>query len=341
MEKKCALCIVNKPDKKNTHFLTDAIIRSCLNLGGSTEREKGFYFDFSNNTPFISLNFQRNTSQGRLEDVLGRLPNEAEVEKAKTIPFSVDYVFCSDCETIFTEIEQSFTSSILLKFRNSSMDNTHECVISENTIIRLFFLLQVWRTSICTEVFKINPDAQEKLRLLILKHKQINENDLKEFPLLITYLQTIGDNIEFTRNMVGYTNDKEPNLILMNDFVIQYFNDYNEKKFFDFYNLNEIETFDNFVNYKEQIFKVRIFNNQQRLVFLSTFLETERVKFTVKQIEDFFSTYWFLLFGYKPPQRTVDEFNFKLFRNQKDVFQKFTKEYVVEFVKHFIIEKIR
>ncbi|MBK8657107.1 MAG: hypothetical protein IPN20_25120 [Haliscomenobacter sp.] len=38
----CALCAKNEANKKNTHYLTDGIIRSCLNEDGSNVREKGF-----------------------------------------------------------------------------------------------------------------------------------------------------------------------------------------------------------------------------------------------------------------------------------------------------------
>jgi len=58
----CALCKNREADKKNTHYLTDGIIRSCLNQDGSGDREKGFYFDLSNKSSYVEFNFQRETS---------------------------------------------------------------------------------------------------------------------------------------------------------------------------------------------------------------------------------------------------------------------------------------
>ena len=46
-------------NKKNTHYLSDGIIRKCLNIGGTNERERGYYFDISNENPFVEFNFQR------------------------------------------------------------------------------------------------------------------------------------------------------------------------------------------------------------------------------------------------------------------------------------------
>ena len=49
---KCALCQDREANKRNTHYLSDGIIRKCLNIGGTNERERGFYFDISNVIPF-------------------------------------------------------------------------------------------------------------------------------------------------------------------------------------------------------------------------------------------------------------------------------------------------
>ena len=125
----CKLCKEREANKKNTHYLSDGIIRSCLNLDGqdgNRNRAKGFYFDLSNDTAFIEFNFQQNTSVPKLEEALGRNPTEEEIERAKQIPFSVDYVFCAECENIFTVIESTFTNDILSKFRNSDLTDLQE-----------------------------------------------------------------------------------------------------------------------------------------------------------------------------------------------------------------------
>ncbi len=101
----CALCLNKEATKKNTHYLTDGIIRSCLNLDGSNEREKGFYFDLSSKKAGVDFNFQRETPNKELEKTFGRLPTEEEIDNARKIPFSVNDVFCPDYENIFSTLK--------------------------------------------------------------------------------------------------------------------------------------------------------------------------------------------------------------------------------------------
>jgi len=86
---------------------------------------------------------------------LGRIPTDEEIEKAKQIPFSVDYVFCSGCEDIFTSIESEFIDNILPRFREFDLNDIEKVEIPERNEIRLFFYLQLWRTHICEQTLKL------------------------------------------------------------------------------------------------------------------------------------------------------------------------------------------
>src|SRR5690606_8920606 len=117
---KCALCLDREANKKNTHYLSDGVIRKCLNIGGTNERERGYYFDISNGNPFVEFNFQR-IDEVNLEKGLGRAPTEEELENARQIPFSVDYVFCGVCEASFRDFESKFSNDIIPKLRNADL----------------------------------------------------------------------------------------------------------------------------------------------------------------------------------------------------------------------------
>jgi len=244
----CALCKEREANKKNTHYLTDGIIRSCLNQDGSGEREKGFYFDLSNKSAFVEFNFQRETSVEKLEESLGRQPTDEEIQNAKNIPFSVDFVFCNQCENIFSEIENIFIDTILPRFRNTNLNGVNQININERKEVRLFFYLQVWRTHICENTLKLSGVAAENLRKIILNYQTITLDELNNYPLSVTYLQTTGDLKEYTTNFVGFTNDKNPYLIFLNDFVIQFFELTESIRFFDFHGLNTVDKFHNFIN---------------------------------------------------------------------------------------------
>ena len=91
----CKCCNKKDADKKNTHYLTDAIIRKCLNENGTNYREKGFMFGLSNKSPFVEFGFQRETKTQSIIDALGRQPSDDEINEAKKNAFSVDFFFCA------------------------------------------------------------------------------------------------------------------------------------------------------------------------------------------------------------------------------------------------------
>lgn len=336
----CALCKEREANKKNTHFLTDGIIRSCLNLDGSKEREKGFYFDLSNDNAFIEFNFQRGTSIDKLKSSLGREVTDEEIEKAKSIPFSVDNVFCSVCENFFTDIESKFISEILPSFRNNDLADKNTINLIDLKTVRLFFYIQIWRTAVCDGTLKISADTAENLRQIILNYKTVDANEIKHYPLAITYLQTIGDEAEYTTNYVGYTSDRNPNLIIMNDFVIQFYEGCDAVSFFNFYGLTTEQNYKQFINFNEEQFIVNIFQNDKRKQFLQEFIKTERVKQTIQYYADRFRELWLKLFGVHPPLQTTQEYLHVLTSGNEFNVLKYTKENVLEVTAKFIHRKI-
>lgn len=269
MKIRCALCQKLKENKNNTHYLTDGIIRSCLNQDGENVREKGLYYDISNNNSKLPLGFQRNTSPERIKEILGREITDEDIGNATQTPFSVNNVFCKDCEDIFTTIETEFISKVLPEFREHNLTGLSHKRHGSNKLIRLFFLLQIWRTSVCTNNFLISDTTKEELRKMILSSFNANIDELNKFPLSISYLQTLGGNEEFTRNAVGPTIDnKYPKIIFLNDFVIQFYEKEDDIQYDSFYGLNDKTLYNKFVNYKEEEFIFQILSDKERKEFL-------------------------------------------------------------------------
>lgn len=335
----CALCNEKEANKKNTHFLTDAIIRSCLNQDGSQARERGFYFDLSGNTPFVEFNFQRGTTIEYLEKSLGRLPTEQEIENAKTIPFSVDNVFCGDCESIFTEIEGQFIETILPKLRNSDLSTISILKLEDVKLLRLFFYLQVWRTAVCDQSFFITNKTLESLRTIILNNKDIETSEIFHFPISITYLQTTGGEKEYTSNFVGYTSDRFPNIIFMNDIVIQFFESIDQIQFFDFYKLND-EDYREYINLKESQFIVRVFQNDRRKQFYHDLSEGEKVKNAIDFFSEKFSLAWTGLFGFTPPNSILQEYINFITKGSEYHILKYSPLNVIDLTKEFLEKKL-
>ncbi len=335
----CKLCKEREANKKNTHYLTDSIIRTCLNLDGSNERESGFYFDISNDTPFIDFNFQRGTSVTKLEESLGREATEEEIEKAKEIPFSVDNIFCSDCEDIFTSVETPFIESILPRFRQTDLTGVERIEIAENKTAKLFFYLQVWRTAICEASFDLSEPTMEGLRTAILNSDSIDNEELPNFPFHVTYLQTVGDEMAYTNNFVGYTNDRNPNIIFMNDFVIQFFEDESLVRSINFYGLNQSNDLNQFINANNERILIKVLPNQTRLEITQTINRQEKVQRTMSYLAQSFSKQWFLIFRGFPNQYLIEEYLQFVTAGDFDVLR-YTRETIVEKTTEFIESKL-
>ncbi|MEP7128661.1 MAG: hypothetical protein ABI729_07330, partial [Chitinophagales bacterium] len=303
----CTLCQKSEANKKNTHYLTDGIIRNCLNLDGHNGRERGFYFDLSNSKTFVEFNFQRATSIEKLESSLGRPITDEEIEKAKATPYSVDYVFCTECEDIFTAIEDRFISEILPKFRSANLSDIEKVEITDLKVSRLFFYLQIWRTSICSSLFRIPEAIKEDIRQMILHFDKIEENNLTGYPIAVTYLETLGEEAEYTTNFVGLTDDENPYIIIMNDFVIQFYESKESIIFLEFFGLNSESNFKEFINLHEKKFIVRVIDNSARKKFLYNFAKN----LADQKIESYnrgFTEAWTKCVGSAPSSKIKEEY---------------------------------
>ena len=321
----CKLCQEREANKKNTHYLTDAIIRTCLNLGGVNDREKGLYFALDNSNPFIDFNFQR-LDELTLESTIGRKPTEDEIENAKSIPFSVDYVFCSQCEKLFTDIENPFTNNILPHFRKNDLTG-HDILKEADLItIRNFFYIQIYRSAVCENILDFPEEFVEKLRTIILA-----KNGDTSIPLSITYLQTLGGDANYTQNYIGFTSDKNPYIIFMNDFVIQVYENTDSIKFLPFYGLNEEESFQSYINYKEEHFMFYIFDDAKRKAFLNNVIVHEKVRKTIHQYRDMLDMFWRKLFGVDAPVQQKDRYIQSLINGDENNLIKYSKDQVFNF----------
>ena len=262
-------------------------------------------FDLSNNNPIINFNFQRATPQSSIIDALGREPTEEEITNAKQNVFSVDNVFCNVCEDKFTTIEDSFTKNILPKLRGNDLTGISQISFAENIIIRRFFLLQVWRASVCDPDFKISPTLQNALHEIIL-NGDIEREKVIAIPLNITYLNTLGNEIEYTSNLVGRGNIEGNQVIFMNDFIIQTFENAEEIKLVEFMGINEQKTFKYFTNVKENEFVFKVLDNEQRIEASNKYIKDEKLYNHLSFYKYIFQKKYFEIFGQNP---SIELFN--------------------------------
>lgn len=328
----CKLCLGKEANKKNTHYLTDAIIRSCLNINGVNEREKGLYFSIDNANPFMDFNFQRLDEQ-TLENAIGRKPTEGEIENAKSIPFSVDYIFCSDCEKLFTEVENSFIRDILPRFRKADLTGRENLSVEENVICRSFFQIQIFRSAVCTNVLQFSDDFIEKLRIIILE-----KSEDSTIPLCVTYLQTLGTEENYTANYVGFTSDKNPFFIFMNDFVIQVYENNNDVKFVSFYGLNDEVDYKQYINSKETSFCFKVLMEEKKKTILKDIITDNVIDDKIQFYRNTSTSIWRHVFGVYPNSFQVDKYIQLLASDDKNNILKYTREQMHNFTVNYFRE---
>jgi hypothetical protein len=293
----CELCKNEKQLKSNTHYLTDFIIRTALNYGGSKIRNRGYAFGFDSSKNIVEFQYQQVDSE-KVEKVIGRVPTDDENKKAeKQLLFSVNDSFCKDCEDKFTIIENKFSDKLIKNFRNNNLKGIKEINlgIEDSKILRLFFLMQFWRVSVCSSEFILPYHISEFIRTKIFN---LDYEGLQVLPLSITYLETIPNDVDLinleykTSNVVNAIEGENPYLIFMNDFVLQLFDGY-PFTYFDFFGLNDVVDYELYLNYNSDEFKVKVFSNEKRINFLNTFWIDFAKKFMNRTRLAFYKRYIF------------------------------------------------
>lgn len=328
----CKFCQEKLADKKNTHYLTDAIIRTCLNHNGSNTREKGLYFEISSEKQFIELSFQR-IDKETIVDHIGREATEEEIENAKKIPFSVDYIFCSECEDKFTKIEVKFIEKILPQFRNNDLTDLEFLTINEIFICRNFFYLQIFRSAICDKNFKLPKNFIEQIREILF-------NNLKDssIPLSISYLQTSGDQKEYTSNYIGYINEENPYIIIMNDFIIQCYENKDNIKYLELYGIND-KDYMKFINRdEEEEFIFKIFQNHERKKILKNIMHEEKVIPSINFLKNQFNKICVILFNTKPTELQTHEYITYISNKLNNNKRSFSREYIYQLSLYYVVK---
>lgn len=333
--KTCALCGEKVANKTNTHCLTDAIIKRCLNIDGSTSRNKGSYYKISPQTASVQYNYQRGVLPEINEEILGRATTEEEDQQARRVPFSVNYVFCSDCEKLFTQYETSFINSILNKFRRNAPHNTSEISIKEVETIRMFFYLQLWRSSVCLN-FNLSNSLQQKLHNYIL-HPKEHYDEMNNIPLSITYLETRKDE-DYTNNIIVFGKTCNPYVIFMNDFVIQIYDPLEHMHFDELYGINELSNFKRYINFKEKEFIVKVIKDEKRKQILENFFG-QQIDIFLQQLLPIIISLFQNLCNRRPTPKEIKEILYNICQNQY-LGSKFSPSGVEKEVNQYVYQNI-
>jgi hypothetical protein len=271
----CALCKDEEATKTNTHYLSDGIIRRALNEDGSNVRAKSLNFDLSPSTKDIEFKFGQKTSRSKLDEIYGREVTSEEIKKAMKIEFSVDCVFCPRCEKIFTSIEDRFYKEILPKLRNADLSDTDHITLADNELVRLFFYMQYWRTHVATGKMPLSSEIAEMMRLSVLNQSDMDSDLFYELPIHIAFLETLGDDMEYTKNPVGHNGSRSPYILMMNDFLIRLYEKNVASSYDSYHGLYNKETYQQMVNIDRGDFKIEIISDTTRKEFAKNYAGEE------------------------------------------------------------------
>ncbi|MCL9805835.1 hypothetical protein NAT51_12870 [Flavobacterium amniphilum] len=305
----------------NSHYLSDFIIRPALNIQGSSKRDLGFYFGFDSDKPSSQFRYQRGfTKFEKVEEVLGRQSTEEEIVIMKqNIEFSSNDKFCIDCEPKFTKIENLFNKNILPKLRDSDLTGIKnlELSVEDSKALRLFVLLNFFRTSICDDEFQIQKELQNILRDKIFNY---DFEGLENIHLSVSYLETLPnegdiDNTYKTENIVGIVYGANPKTIFFNDFVITLI-DGHDFEHVEYNIFEDINSLLNSLNIDMKNYKVKIFSNDERKFIINKIATKLGIKIYQEQILDFYKRY-VIEFNKLPTDKIIGDFIESFLNNRK------------------------
>ena len=234
----CALC-KKEANKTGSHIISHSIIKKAINYKGSILRHKesSFSTQLGSNLKVGYYGGQSLLPEQREEELQKVNQN---IENLSENPDTEDYIFCDACEKRFTGIEEYFSGKILNTLEaftiNQSKRDLSEILVlkeftksNENAIIKLFFLIQLWRASVSkTKDFKLKAKFEERLRkaLLLLSSdvRNINFQSIHEllcdFSMAIVYMKN-APNSDTTNNVVELNpNLNLPYFAILNQFVV-------------------------------------------------------------------------------------------------------------------------
>jgi len=99
-------------------------------------------------------------------------------------------------------------------------------------------------------------------------------------------------------------------------------------------------SYKDFINYKENEFQVRVFNNQQRVDFIRNY-QSSRAKEMCKHYASALSKLWFEVFNKPITNAIIEEYLKELTANPNDDVLHYSKENITRITREFILRKAK
>lgn len=305
-------------------------------IDGNPRRDTGLLYELPHDGRPMEILIQRDTNPQAFEKALGREPNDGDIKRGQRSPHSYDCLFCSDCEKMFGQIETQFCQEFLPKIRNHALKSTTPLSFEESDTIRLFILIQFWRSAVSSAELELSDDLKTRIRAIILNYAQGQEINAKEIPISVTYLQTLGDPMEFTANSVGYASGGNPYIVFMGEFILQIYDVESTLENFDYFGVSEAVTLGNHVNKNETQFRIGIIPDEIRRRCIHQLHITKTVPpFRRLIIQHFIKTYIDHCGGF-PADDIVERFWNVYLSELTDDLSQYTEEKVHGYIRNYL-----
>ena len=270
-ETKCKLCRTNPANQTGSHLLTAWLVASMFDKQKRNRDSEIMYeiAPFDSSIPFIG----RSVSPETIEDHLGRALTDEETKNQEN-RLVLDYIFCSDCEKRFKTIEDEFLKKVHQPIEKTENDESTTFEFACNLLIRLFFLIQVWRVSTSGNLnFSFGQTFEERIRTILdkildIKIKNTFENaskhsgDLTAIPMCI--IKSSKDFPPTSKPFMPNPLINKPFFLIINDYVVLLYEKESHTRStpHNFYGISRYLKKD-WTNFKETKFTIGFLNNSQ------------------------------------------------------------------------------
>lgn len=335
--KVCKLCQKLEANQTGSHILSWFLIRDAVNQKGKRRRHNEVSFEISS-ASFVNTYFGSEVLPDTIEITKGRELTDDEIDQQKN-HYTEDFILCTTCEDRLGTLENYISVQVFDRLRTFVLGGDKIYVpinFSEKEALRIFIYSLIWRSSIVGfNHLKLLVDEEEKLRLILDNSLHLNEKEMLqnlrkdtiricEMPLVIAFFETIGENT----NSIFSFKSKKPYSMIINDMSFQLFFKLKDSKRTDeyFFGINSIIPRNEFINHKEDEFKVAFISDKKRKVVygkLYSFIADKMMRSAVSMFRYAFHR----IFKKRAPQGIVEYFRAKAFLNSDDKIEKYTPEY--------------
>lgn len=131
-----------------------------------------------------------------------------------------------------------------------------------------------------------------------------------------------------------------PAIVLMNDFVIQFFDGESSICFNELHGLNKKEKFHENINLNETEFIIPILDDKQRISFNVKFILESKFEALINMCKSNFKQMFYLVYRYDPPTELIQEYVKYLVNSDLSLIEKYTnmqlKNKTIEFIMNLV-----